>query len=428
MEVIMQEYADMVIRNVSQLVTLNGRNSPRKGNQMSELGVIMNGALAVRQGKIVWIGEGSEISKSISTDNKTQFVNADQCAVMPGFVEPHTHLVFGGSREDEFAQKISGVSYMEIAAEGGGIKRTVRDTREEPEEILHTKALNRVKEALKFGITTIEIKSGYGLNFETEVKILKVANQLKETTPVNIVTTFLGAHEIPENRSRSDYLDEICNKMIPYVSENRLAEFCDVFCERGVYSLDESERVLIEGKNHGLRPKIHADQMTPGGGAELAGRIGAISADHLDYISMRGMKILSEHNVVGVLLPGAVFFLGLEKYPPARKMIDSGVPVALSTDFNPGSCMSLNIHLMMTIACVRCRMTIPETITATTINAACALNRQNSVGSLSPGKQADFIILDCCSPEMIPYHFGHNHVRDVFCKGKHVVSEGKVLF
>ncbi len=424
----MKNYANLIVTNISQLITLDGDNAPRKGTEMSDLRIVFNGALAAFNGKIVWIGSDAELSANIRTDKHTKIVDANQCTVMPGFVEPHTHLVFGGSREDEFARKIAGVPYMQIAAEGGGIKRTVRDTREESEEELYLKGVTRIKEALKFGITTLEIKSGYGLNFETEMKILKVAQKLKKTMPVNIAVTFLGAHEIPENKTRSDYLDEICNEMIPYVSENGLAEFCDVFCEKGVFTLDEAERVLLEGKKHGLLPKIHADQLTSGGGAELAARLGAVSADHLDYISDNGMQQLSKHNVVGVLLPGAVFFLGLEKYPPARKMISSGVPVALSTDFNPGSCMSLNIHLMMTIACVRCRMTIPETIVATTINAACALKYQNSAGSLSTGKNADFIILDCSSPEMIPYHFGHNHVREVFCRGKQVVSNGQTLF
>jgi imidazolonepropionase len=419
--------ADLVITNTSQVITLSGPDSPRTGGQMSELGIVHRGAIAVAGGRIVWVGPEKELPAYVKVNRMTRTINACRCAVLPGFVESHTHLVFAGTREEEFSRKIAGIPYMQIASEGGGIKRTVRDTRSASEEMLYKTGIERIREALRFGITTIEIKSGYGLDFESEKKILKVAKLLGETTPVEIVNTFLGAHEIPYDKGKADYLDEICYEMIPYIAEHKLAEFCDVFCEKGVFSLDEAERVLKAGIKHGLQPKIHADQMTLGGGAELAARLGAVSADHLDYTSARGIRAMSENKVVGVLLPGAVFFLGLDRYPPAREMISGGVPVALSTDFNPGSCMSLNIHLMMTIACVRCRMTIPETITATTINAACAVNRQDITGSLSPGKRADIVILDCSLPEMIPYHFGHNHVRHVFCSGRQVVDNAMVL-
>lgn len=423
----MSIHADLVIKNTSQVLTLSGADSPRKREEMSKLGIIKKGAVVVVDGKIAWVGPENEISKHVCICSATKIVDAEKCAVMPGFVEPHTHLIFAGTREEEFSRKIAGVSYMQIASEGGGIKKTVRDTRSASAEQLYVEGLERIREALKLGITTIEIKSGYGLNFETEIKMLEVAKRLKETTPIEIVCTFLGAHEVPFDKDKVNYIDEVCSEMIPYVAEHKLAEFCDVFCEKGVYSVEESERVLLEGLKHGLIPKIHADQMTAGGGAELAARIGAVSAEHLDYISSDGIKALSENNVIGVLLPGSVFFLGLDKYAPAREMISEGVPLALSSNFNPGSSMSLNIHLMMTIACLKYRMTIPETIVATTINAACAINRQHIIGSLSPGKRADIVILDCPSPEMIPYHFGHNHVRHVFCSGKFVVKDTIVL-
>ncbi len=423
----MKVYADFIVTNTSGVLTLDGPDHPRRGQEMSELGYIPEGALAARNGKIVWTGPESARQQSVDVDEHTRIVDAGGCAVIPGFVEAHSHLVFAGTRETEFSRKIAGVPYMQIAAEGGGIRRTVRDTRAASESDLYDLGLKRLREALRFGITTLEIKSGYGLDFDTEMKILKVARRLGETTPVDIVPTFLGAHEVPAGREKSDYLDEVCHTMIPYVAKNRLAEFCDVFCEKGVYSIEESERVLLEGRKHGLLPKIHADQMTSGGGAELAARLGAISADHLDYTGPAGLETLSRQGVVGVVLPGAVFFLGLHRYPPIREMVAAGVPVALSTDFNPGSCMSLNIHLMMTIACVTCRMTIPEAYTATTINGAWAVNRQNVAGSLTPGKKADIVILDCPSPDMVPYHFGHNHVRHVFCHGKQVVEDGVVL-
>lgn len=422
----MTVYADLVVQNISQLLTLDGPAAPRTGPEMEQLGAISGAALAVASGQVVWAGPAQDFEDNVRTDASTRRVDAENNAVLPGFIEPHTHLVFGGTREDEFSKKIAGVPYMQIAAEGGGIKRTVRDTRNASEDTLLSTGRQRVRDALRLGITTIEVKSGYGLEMDTEMKILRVASQLNAVTPVTIVNTFLGAHEIPEDRSKSDYLDDVCTRMIPRVADENLAEFCDVFCEKGVYTPEEAERVLRTGLEHGLKPKIHADQMTPGGGAELAGRIGAVSADHLDYTGPGGMKALADAGVVGVLLPGAVFFLGLNQYPPARKMISAGVPIALSTDFNPGSCMSLNLHLMMTIACVRCRMTIAETITAVTHNAACAIDRQETTGSLTPGKQADFVILDCPNFEMIPYHFGHNHVRHVFCRGRQVVNDGVV--
>ncbi|MBN1295650.1 imidazolonepropionase [bacterium] len=423
----MKPCADLIVTNISSLLTLSGPERPRSGVEMSNLGIIPNAAMAISGDTVIWTGPVQKLAGAVDRHSATLTIDAENHAVLPGFVECHTHLVFGGTREDEFARKIAGVPYMQIAAEGGGIKRTVRDTRAASEADLMETGLQRIREALRLGITAIEIKSGYGLNMETERKILTVARQLAEQTPATLVTTFLGAHEIPVDRSREEYLDEVCEKMIPFVAREKLAEFCDVFCEKGVFSLDESERVLTTGIHYGLKPKIHADQLTPGGGAELASRMHAVSADHLDYTGPAGMKALADAGVVGVLLPGAVFFLGLNRFPAARDMIAANVPIALSTDFNPGSCMSLNIHLMMTIACTRCRMTIPETLTAVTHNAACAIDRQNRLGSLVPGKQADFVILDCPSVETIPYHFGHNHVKHVFCKGRSIVENGIVL-
>jgi len=420
----MSVYADRVVTHISQLLTLEGPERPRSGVEMNQTGCVDHAALAVCRGKVVWTGPEQRLADAVDTNDATQWIDAGGNAVLPGFIEPHTHLVFGGTREGEFAQKIAGVPYMQIAAEGGGIKRTVRDTRNASDDELLASGLHRIRDALKLGITAVEIKSGYGLDMDTEVKMLRIASRLNEMTPVTVVNTFLGAHEIPEGRKKNEYLDDVCNRMIPHVAENNLAEFCDIFVEKGVYTVEDADRVLKTGIRHGLAPKIHADQMTPGGGAQVAARLGAVSADHLDYTDTEGMQALARAGVVGVLLPGAVFFLGLNRYPPARDMIAAGVPLALSTDFNPGSCMSLNIHLMMTIACVRCRMTIPETLTAVTHNAACAINRQSVMGSLTPGKYADFVILDCPRYEMIPYHFGHNHVRHVFCRGNRVVNNG----
>jgi len=423
----MQQIADLIIKNTSQILCFTGLNSPRSGSLMSQTGSVEKGCLAVKEDTIIWVGPEEMLEHNIKTHENTQIIDACANAVLPGFVEAHTHLVFGGTREEEFSQKIAGVPYMQIAAEGGGIKRTVKDTRAASAEKLFTLGQDRVREALKLGITSIEIKSGYGLDFNTEMKLLSTACELNKKTPAKIVTTFLGAHEIPIDRSKEDYLDDVCNNMIPYVAKNNLAQFCDVFCEKGVYSVAEAERVLKTGLEYGLKPKIHADQMTCGGGASMAARLKAISADHLDYTDKQGINDLVRAGTVGVLLPGAVFFLGLKQYPPVRDMINAGLPIALSTDFNPGSCMSLNLHMIMTIACVTCRMTLAEVFNAVTVNAACAINLQNETGSLQEGKKADFIILDCPNPEMIPYNFGHNHVLHVYCNGRPVVIDGAVL-
>ncbi len=239
---------------------------------------------------------------------------------------------------------------------------------------------------------------------------------------MEICTTFLGAHEVPPGRNKSEYLDEVCEVMIPECAEGELAEFCDVFCEKGVYTVEEARRVLTSGLSHGLRAKIHADQMTDGGGAALAAEVGAVSADHLDYTSLDGLRAMKRSGTIPVILPGAVFFLGLRQYPPVRKMMEEQLPVAMATDFNPGSCMSQNVSMIMTIACTQCRMSIPEALTAFTLNAAHAMDRGKICGSIEVGKRADFVILDVDNYEMLPYHFGHNHIKHVICKGRHLVN------
>ncbi len=413
-------YADLIIRNTSQVVTVAGNGKPKKGAEMKSLKVIDRGAVAVSNGKIVWTGAEKSLPEPFA--NAARTIDAEGCAVLPGLVDCHTHLVFSGTREDEFAQKIAGVPYMEIAAKGGGIKRTVRTTRAASEQELLALAEHRIREFLKFGVTCMEFKSGYGLDLETEQKILTVAGRAAAKFPIAYARTFLGAHEIPPGKSRREYLDEVCNRMIPRIAEENLAEFCDVFCEKKVFSVPESRRVLETGLKHGLAPKIHTDQMTSIGGTELAAELEAVSADHLDHITDSGISALIQSGTIGVILPGAVFFLGLNQYAPARKMMDSGMAIAISTDFNPGSCMSQNLHLMMTIACTQCRMTVEEVITACTLNAAFAMGRGKICGSIEPGKRADLIILDTDRYEMLPYHFGHNHVRTVICAGQPVIE------
>jgi imidazolonepropionase len=413
--------ADLIIHNASQIITVQGHGQPKAGASMSDLGMICNGAIAIMDRKIVWVGPEKDITQ-IDPLPGCKYWDAHQCAVLPGFVDCHTHLIFAGTREDEFSQKIAGVSYMEIAMGGGGIKRSVRTTREATIEQLISLGKSRLKTFLHFGVTCVEIKSGYGLDTVTELKILKAARFLADEFPMELPRTFLGAHEFPMEKTRQEYLEEVCEEMIPMVAEQNLAEFCDVFCEKGAYTVEDARRVLSVGKKYGLKPKIHSDQMSCLGGTELAAELKAVSADHLDYINHSGMLALKESGTIGVILPGAVFFLGLKQYPPVREMIHSGMALALSTDFNPGSCMSQHLPLMMSIACIQTRMTIPETITACTLNAAYAAGRGTVCGSIEPGKRADIIILDTPNFEMIPYHLGHNHVRDVICAGKPVIE------
>ncbi|MDI6779921.1 MAG: imidazolonepropionase, partial [Bacteroidota bacterium] len=336
----------------------------------------------------------------------------------PGFVDSHTHLVFGGSREEEFAMRSAGATYQKISEKGGGILNSVRDTRTASKKDLKKPACKYLNAMLRQGTTTVEIKSGYGLDMDTEIKMLEAIKELQDEEIVNIIPTFIGAHAIPPEFTNQpdEYIKLVCERMIPYIGQRKLADFCDVFCEKGYFSVEDSEKILNRGKEFGLLPKIHADELNPFGGAELAGRIGAVSADHLEHISDDGIEALKQAGVVAVLLPGVSFFLN-HQYAPARKIIDNGVPVAIASDFNPGSCMSYSMQLMMTIACTHMRMSPEEVITASTINAAAALNLSDEIGSIDVGKRGDVIILDIPNYKFLPYHFGENHVYRVVKNG-----------
>lgn len=419
----MKHPANLIVTNISQLATLHGPARARRGSEMSDLGSIADAAVAIHGDRIIWAGSEADLEQHIERTPNCRTLNAEGNAVIPGLVECHTHLVFAGTREDEFAEKIAGVPYMEIAKKGGGIKRTVRSTRAASENQLLELGRQRIIDALRFGITAIEIKSGYGLNTDTELKILRIARRLATEFPIRIKTTFLGAHDVPPELSRDAYIDLIIQDMLPKVADEGLADFCDAFCERGAFTSEETTRVLEAGRRHGLKLKLHADQLTNGGGAALAAHLGAISADHLDYTDSAGMTAMAQSGTIGVLLPGCIFFMGLKQYPPARTFIEMNVPIAISTDFNPGSCMSLNLPLTMTIAATQCRMTMPETFCATTINAAYAMDVGHECGSIEPGKRADIAVLDTETIQMIPYHFGHNHIRHVLCAGQQVVRD-----
>ena len=417
-----REKADLLIVNADELITLAGGNQkPRIGRQMRELGIIPHGALAVKDGRIVAVGKTIEVTKAFKAEN---VISANGKIVMPGFVDPHTHLVFAGFREDEFQLRVEGASYMEILSSGGGILKTVRETRKANVERLVDFGLKRLDVMLEYGTTTVEAKSGYGLTTKDELKILEATKRINQLHCVDVVPTFLGAHAIPPEYKANphDYVNLIVEEAIPKVAERKLAEFCDVFCEKNVFSLEQSKRILVAGKNYGLKPKVHADEMSALGGAELAADLGAVSADHLLFSSVEGIKAMANKGVIAVLLPAAAFSLMIGRYADARLMIDLGVPVALGTDFNP-NCLVENMQLIIAFACHFMKLTSAEALTAATINAAHAIGKANEVGSLEVGKKADIIILDVPNHKFLGYHFGVNLVDKVVKNGRIVIDK-----
>jgi imidazolonepropionase len=410
--------ADLIIKNASELLTLSPAFREESG-----LGIIRDGAVAVRGGRILWVGESRRLPDEVSLTSEGQEIDAAGKVVMPGLIDSHTHLVFGGSRENEFEQRIKGLSYLEIVERGGGILSTVEATRKASFEELFLQGKKRLNRILSKGVTTIEAKSGYGLSLKDELKILEVMRKLHQDHPVDIVPTFLGAHTVPKEfrEDRKRYIDVVVEEMIPRVASEKLAEFCDVFCEEKAFSLEESRKVLETGKKFGLKPKIHADQLSSGGGAELAAEVGACSADHLEYVSPNGIRRMAEKGVTAVLLPGATFFLSMKRLPPAREMIESGVTIALATDLNPGSSMTESLPLIMTMGCTMFRMLPKEVIQATTIHAARSMARDNEIGSLEVGKKADIAIFDVPNYRYLPYHFGVDHVEIV-------IKEGRIVY
>ena len=410
--------ADLLVENASQLVTL--KPSPRAGSSEEKLGLLPAGTLAAKDGRIVWVGPAVQTSREVSLLPGGKELDASGRVVMPGFIDSHTHLLFAGTREKEFEMRLQGASYLEIAASGGGIKSTVEKTRRASRQELVAVGRKNLDSMLSLGTTTVEGKSGYGLSTRDEIKMLEALGDLGRDHAVEVVPTFLGAHEIPGEYAgkTEDYVRLVVEEMIPAVAEKKLARFCDVFCEKGVFSPEQSRRILEAGKRHGLLPKVHADELTPLGGADLAAELEAVSADHLLFVSEKGMEAMAEKGVVATLLPGTAFFLFLGRYAPARRMISRGVTVALATDFNPGSCMTESLPLISTIACTQMRMTPAETILGITLHAARALRMEKEIGSLEPGKQADLVILDIPDYRHLSYHFGVNHVWQVIKKGR----------
>lgn len=420
--------ADLIVENANELVTVAG--GPRTGGFMRELGIIENGSVAAFGDRIVAVGTSAEVRAKVDLTPDAQVIDATGKVVLPGFVDPHTHLVFAGSREQEFIQRAEGRSYMDILASGGGILSTVRATRATPASELVDLALRRLDIMLCHGTTTVEVKSGYGLSPDEELKCLRVIRELSERHPMDIAATFLGAHAVPpEYRGDPDgYVLCIIEEMIPRVASERLAEFCDVFCEDGVFSIEQSRRILEAGKAAGLAPRLHADEIARMGGAELAAEVGAVSADHLLCASPAGMRRMAEAGVVATLLPATSFTLMLGRYADARAFIDAGCPVALATDFNPGTSPTLSMQFVMNLAALGMRLHPAEVICACTINAAHALRRGDEVGSLEVGKIADIVIADVDTHLKLPYQLGTNFVDKVVKRGQLVVSGGRRIW
>ena len=405
------EKVDILLKNANELLTLKGKNQPRTKNQMNNLGIIDKGSIAIKEGKIVDLGKNLKYKSKEVIDVKGK-------TVLPGFVDSHTHVVFSGSREFELDMKLKGLTYMDILRKGGGIAYTVNKTRKASFNELIKQSKSRLNKMLVYGTTTCEGKSGYGLDTESELKILKVQKKLNQIHPIDIVSTFLGAHAVPKDKETKEYINLIVNEMIPRVKS--YSTYCDVFCEKGVFTVSQSRKILETGRQYGLTPEIHADEIVDTGGAALAAEIGAISADHLLMSNESGLRQMAKKKVIGVMLPGTTFSLMMKNYAPARKMIDLGIPIALATDLNP-NCWTENMQFIIQLACLNMRMTPAEAICAATFNAACAIGLNDKIGSLEKGKQADIIILDCPNYQYIPYHFGINLVERVIKNGKIVI-------
>ena len=410
----------LLIRHIKQLITCAGK-APRRGRDQRDLPIIEDGAVAADGERIVFAGRDADLPQSIASASGAETIDGRGQSVVPGFVDPHTHAMFGGDRRTELRRRLAGATYAEIAAEGGGILSTVRATRAAPVEELVDATRRRLAEMLASGTTTVEIKSGYGLDVATELKMLRALRELATSQPVDVVATFMGAHEIPLDYRdrREDYVRLVIDEMIPAVAAEGLAEWCDVFCERGVFTPEESARILQAGAAHGLKPRIHADELAASGGSQVAARVGARSADHLIFVEEDGILAMREADVVATLLPNAAFYLKLGRFAPARALIDAGVPVALATDVNPGGGFSPSMPFAMTLACFAMSLTFEEALCAATINAAYSLDRHASVGSLEPGKLMDAVIVDGDAIDLI--RVGGSTIAGVIKRG-HVHS------
>jgi len=409
------------IRHIRQLITCAG-TAPRRGPEQRDLPIIQDGAVIADGGRILFAGPEAGVPASLAAASDSDVIDARGRSVVPGFVDAHTHAMYAGDRRDELRRRLAGATYAEIAAQGGGIVSTVRATREASEDSLVESTRVRLAEMLACGTTTAEIKSGYGLDVETELKMLRAVRRLNAMQPIDVVPTFMGAHEIPvDYRSRrDDYVRLVIDRMIPAVAEEGLAEWCDVFCEQGVFTPDESRRILKAGSARGLKPRIHADELGPSGGSQVAADVGARSADHLIFVPQDGIEAMRRADVVATLLPNAAFYLKLGRFAPARALIDAGVPVALATDVNPGGGFSPSMPFAMTLACFGMGLTFEEALCAATINGAYALDRAGTVGSLEPGKRMDAVLVAGDAIDLI--RVGAASIAGVIKNGQRVVQ------
>jgi imidazolonepropionase len=423
----MKEAVDALIHNIGELITLDGPPVPRVGPDQDVLGRIRDGAVAIRDGRIVAAGEDEMIRGAfVAPDGET--LDAEQGVVLPGFVDAHTHLLFAGTREHEFEMRCLGKSYMEIAAEGGGIRSSVRTFRSTGDEVILASSLKRLDRMLHYGTTTVEVKSGYALSTEQELRALRLITELDRAHPCDLISTFLGAHDFPDEYrdDRDEYVRILIEEMLPRVVRETSARFCDVFCEAGVFDVEQTRRVVETAQKLGLRLKLHADEFEPIGGAELAGELGAVSADHLLASTDAGLAALRAGGVVAVLLPGTSFSLAKGVYARGREMIYQGIPVALATDCNPGSSMLDAMPLALSLACLEIGLTPTEAIVGATVNGAVAVGEGNDRGRIAPGLRADLQVLDAPSYVTLAYHLGGSHVRWVYKDGRRILPPSTV--
>ena len=394
--------ADVLIDNADLVATCAGPG-PRRGSSQREISAIANASVAGFEGRIVFVGSAHDAAATVTLAPNAQIIDAQGCTVVPGFVDPHTHLVFGGDRRDELRRRLGGATYAEIAESGGGIVKTVDATRFASEHDLVAGARRRLAEMLSFGTTTAEAKSGYGLGLPSERKMLSAIKTLASGQPIELTATFMGAHEIPVEfrHDRAAYVREVIDVMIPAIADEQLAEWCDVFCERGVFTPDESRDILLAGQRHGMKSRVHADELALSGGARVAAEVGARSADHLIYVDDEHARLLADRGVVATLLPSAAFFLKLGRYAPARMLIERNVAVALASDLNPGGGFTTSMPFVMSLACFAMNLTLEEALNGATINAAASIDRQDTIGSLEVGKQFDAVIVNGMLTDLI---------------------------
>ena len=409
----------LAVLHVSQLVTLAGPTRPRVGAEMAELAIIRDGGMLIHDAKIDSVGPSDEIQRK---SRGAQIVDARGRVVLPGFVDAHTHLVFAGNRLDDFERRTRGESYEQISKAGGGIWSTVEKTRAASEQDLLAQAKRHADWFLRCGTATVEVKSGYGLTLEDELKILRVIRSLNEESPLEIVPTFLGAHAVPREMDTDEYIELVIDQMLPRIAKEKLAEFCDVFCERGYFEVEQSRRILTAARKLGIKLRIHADQLSNFGGAKLAAELEATTADHLEKTDRDGIAAMKSAGVQPILLPGSVYALGSSDYPRAREMIEAGLAVVVATDFNPGSSPTPSMPMILSLACTQMKMSPAEAITASTVNAAYSVNRDDKIGSLEPGKLANFVILDCEDYRELAYWFGLPQTHSVYVKGEGVAG------